>query len=81
MKLRIAMWAVAGLLIAGGWAVLLLLPVRSPEPLLWTLARITQPVVNLPFGLRFYWVILANAATYALVGLFVEGLRQIVPQN
>lgn len=76
MKFRIAMWGVVGLLIAAVWAVVLLLvPIASPEPVLSTLARLTQPVVNLSVGLRFYWVILANAATYALAGLIVETVR------
>ncbi len=76
MKYRIAMWAVVGLLISAAWAVLLLLPITSPEPILWTLARWTQPVVNIPVGLRFYWVILANVATYAFLGLIVESVRR-----
>jgi len=41
----------------------------------WTLARLTQPVLfasfYFHFGLYFYWVLLANAATYALVGLMI----------
>ena len=28
------------------------------------------------FGVSLYWVLLANAATYASVGWIVEGLRQ-----
>jgi len=28
------------------------------------------------FGLHFYWVLAANAATYALLGLIMETLRQ-----
>src|ERR1035438_3331395 len=55
-----------------------LIQMSSTEPIL-TLARFTCPVVfagsYFHFGLRFYWVLLANAATYALVGLIVETLR------
>ncbi|MGC2110419.1 MAG: hypothetical protein WA655_12935 [Candidatus Korobacteraceae bacterium] len=80
MKYRIAMWASVGFLIAGCWAVILLfIPITSTDSFLGTLTRLTQPVVylHLHLPLRFYWVVLANAATYALLGLFVEGLRQI----
>jgi hypothetical protein len=49
------------------------------EPLVYTLGSLTQPVVligsHFRFGMSFYLVILANAATYALVGLIVETLR------
>jgi hypothetical protein len=38
------------------------------------LAYITCPAAA--FGILFYWVILLNAATYALLGLVVESLRQ-----
>jgi len=44
------------------------------------MARLTCPVVlasfYFHFGVGFYWVLLANAAMYALVGLIVETLRQ-----
>jgi len=83
MKYRIAMWASTGFLVAGCWAVYAfarVIPITSAEPIVWTLARLTQPVVLVGFyfhfGIYFYWVILANAATYALIGLIVETLRQ-----
>ena len=83
MKNRIALWAVAGFLIAGFWA-LYAFPSFFPTTLGETLpcapARFTQPIVFVGayfhFGIRFYWVLLANAFTYALVGLIVESLRQ-----
>ena len=82
MKYRIAIWASAGFLIAAGWA--LYFAVRSKdnpiEPIVYTLGLLTQPVAlvgsHFHFGMSFYFVILANAATYALVGLIVETLRQ-----
>ena len=43
------------------------------ERLVWTFARITCPVVLA--GVYFYWVLLVNTVTYALVGLIVETLR------
>lgn len=82
MKYRIAMWAGAGLLVAGFWALYLFptapIPITSAEPL-WTLVRITCPVVSAGFYFNFpvsiYWSLLANAGTYALIGLIAETLR------
>ena len=74
------MWAGAGFLIAGFWA-LYFLPVSVPmiSPM-WTFARLTCPVAFASFYFHFpigvYWAILANAATYALIGLTVEALRR-----
>jgi hypothetical protein len=84
MKYRITMWGSAGFLVAVGWNlyVLAVAPVQIPsaEPTIWALVRLTCPVVlasfYFHFGLYFYWVLLANAATYACVGLIVEGLRR-----
>jgi hypothetical protein len=83
MKYRIVMWAGAGFLVAAFWALYFLLtvpiPITSAEPM-WTLARLTCPVafasLYFHFPLGVYWAVLANAATYALVGLTVETLRR-----
>ena len=83
MKYRIAMWASTGLLVVGCWNLYALatfpLPMNS-EPIVWTLVRLTCPIAFASFHFNFpvsiYWVLLANAATYALVGLIVEALRQ-----
>ena len=82
MKYRIAMWAGAGFLVAASWA--LYFAMRSKDnpidPIVYILGSLTQPVVLIGsyfhFGMSFYLVILANAATYALVGLIVETLRR-----
>jgi len=82
MKYRIAMWAGAGSLVAACWAIYFAMRSKDNpiEPLVYILGSLTQPVVILGsyfhFGISFYVVILANAATYALVGLIVETLRQ-----
>ena len=83
MKCRIALWAAIGFLVAGCWALYAFpsfFPNTSGETLLYALARLTQPIVLIGtyfhFGIRFYWVLLANAATYAFAGLIVESLRQ-----
>jgi hypothetical protein len=83
MKYRIVMWAGAGFLVAGFWAFYFFpmapIPITSAEPI-WTLARLTCPVVFAGFYFHFplgvSWALLANAATYALVGLTVETLRR-----
>jgi len=80
MKRRIAIWASAGFLVAGGWALYALAstsPALGPADPLITLVRLTCPIALLSFyPLSVYLVLLVNAATYALVGLMVETLRQ-----
>lgn len=83
MRNRIAMWAGAGLLVASLWALYFLTTARTPvtsDNPIWTLVRITCPVVLASFYFHFpvgvYWSLLANTATYALIGLIAETLRQ-----
>lgn len=82
MQYRIRLWAIAGFLVANCWALYFAeVSKDNPiEPIVWTLAGLTQPIALVSFyfhfGLSFYWVLLANAATYALIGLIVEALRQ-----
>jgi len=83
MRRRIGVWASAGFLVAGCWAIYAFgrtIPITSAEPVGYSLARLTQPIVlasfYFHFGLRVYWVLLANAATYGLTGLILETLRQ-----
>ena len=82
MKLRIAMWAGAGLLVAGIWAVYA--AVTSPPPLtfgspIMPLVELTCPIAlasaRLHVGISLYWALVANAATYALFGLMMEAVR------
>jgi hypothetical protein len=76
------MWASAGIIVAGCWA--FYFAMRSNDnpiqPIVYILGFLTQPFVLVSFYFHFplsvYWVIVANAATYALVGLIVETLRQ-----
>jgi len=84
MKFRIAMWAVAGFLVAGSWALYSFSTFPSPmsraEPVVWNLALLTQPIAfasfHFHFGIGVCWVLLANAFTYGLVGLIAETVRQ-----
>ncbi len=83
MKYRIAMWAGAGFIIASCWAFYALATtppaITSTDPIL-TLVEFTCPVVfasiHFHFALGMYWSFLANAATYGVLGLIVETLRQ-----
>lgn len=80
MKYRIGMWAIAGFLVAGIWALYALAitpPALGPGDPLLPLVRLTCPIALLSFyPIRLEWVLLANAVTYTLVGLIVETLRR-----
>lgn len=84
MRRRILVWAAAGFSIAAFWAAYLLPHSIARVPAAFALARFTQPIVLLGsyfgVGLRFYWVALLNALTYALIGLAVEMVRRKSPQ-
>jgi hypothetical protein len=83
MKYRIATWASAGFLIAGCWALYAFATIppaiTSADPIV-TLVEITCPIVfaslHFNFALDLYWSLVANAATYGLIGLIVEILRK-----
>jgi hypothetical protein len=83
MKYRIAAWTSVGFLVAAGWALYLSAttppPITSAEPIM-TLVEFTCPVVlagmHFHFGVSLYWSLIANAATYALLGLIAETFRQ-----
>ena len=87
MKYRIAMWASAGFLVAGCWALYAFATappaMTSADPIM-TLVEFTCPVVvasvYFHFGVSLHWSLLANAATYVLIGLIVETLRQRLNQ-
>jgi hypothetical protein len=76
------MWASAGFLVAGCWAIYAFASkppaMTSADPFL-TLIEFTCPVVSASlhfhFGVSLYWSLLANASTYALIGLIGETLR------
>ena len=83
MKYRIAMWASAGFIVATCWALYAFATtppaMTSADPIV-TLVELTCPVVfaslHFHFALGMYWCLLANAATYGLIGLMVETIRQ-----
>ena len=83
MKYRIAMCASAGFIIASCWALYASATnppaLTSADPML-TFVQLTCPVVfasiHFHFALGLYWSLLANAATYGVIGLIVEILRR-----
>lgn len=80
MKRRIGIWAIAGFLVAGGWAVYAFAttpPSFTTADPITTLVRLTCPIAILGshYPISLYVCLLANAATYALLGLAVETLR------
>jgi hypothetical protein len=80
MKYRIAIWAAAGFLVAGGWVIYFLVASkdRPIEPIVSALARQTCPIaiVGWHYPVSLYSALAANVATYALAGLVVEILRR-----
>jgi len=79
MRYRIGAWAGAGFLVASFWAIYLFPTTPTGSTAMLHLARLTCPIAFIGFGVYFYWVLLANAATYALVGLIVETMRHPKP--
>jgi hypothetical protein len=80
MKYRLAVWAVAGFLVARAWAIYFLLASKDHpiEPIMYALVRLTCPVaiVGSHYPVSLYAVLVANVTTYALIGLFVETVRR-----
>jgi len=80
MKYRVAMWASAGFLVAGFWALFAFATFPSTNERMrdvWALVSLTCPVaiVGRHYSISLYEALAANAVTYALVGLIVETLR------
>ena len=81
MRYRIAMWAIAGFLLAVFWALFAVVTFPStPERMrdVWTVVCITCPVAiaGMHYPISLYVALVANAVTYGLVGLAVEALRK-----
>lgn len=76
MKYRIAIWACAGFLVAGFWAVF---AVTASERMrdISAVISLTCPIAiaGAHYPISLYEALAANAVTYALVGLIVETLR------
>ena len=81
MKYRIAMWAIAGFLVAGFWALFAVATFPSTNERLrdlWTFVCITCPIAiaGMRQPISLYETLAANTVTYALVGLVVETFRK-----
>ncbi len=83
MKYRIAAWAFVGFAVAGCWALYAFAatpPAMTSGAPIMTLVEFTCPVVLVSMyfnvGVSLYACLVANAATYALLGLIVETLRR-----
>lgn len=81
MRYRIAMWAIAGFLLAGFWALFAIATFPStPERMrdVWTVVCIACPVaiVGMHYSISLYVALVANAVTFGFVGLAVEALRK-----
>jgi hypothetical protein len=76
MKLRIAIWAGAGALVVFFWTLYISATAPVAHGPMWTLIYLTCPIaLARHYALNFYFVVLANAATYALVGAVAEAMR------
>jgi hypothetical protein len=80
MKYRIAVWATAGFLVASAWAIYFLVASKGQltQPIVSTLIQLTCPIaiVGSRYPVSLSSTLLANVATYALIGLVVETLRR-----
>lgn len=83
MTRRIALWSLAGLIVACGWVVFTMS--LEPATLLrleqgryfWMVADVTAPAALLRHHpLKYYWFVLLNAVAYALAGLAFEPMRR-----
>jgi hypothetical protein len=85
MKYRLAMWASAGFLVAGFWALFAIVTFPSTSERMrdvWTLVCLTCPVAiaGRHYPISLYEVLAVNAITYTLAGLIVETLRHQLHQ-
>ena len=81
MRLRIAIWACAGFLVAVFWALFAIATFPATSERIrdvWILITLTCPIsiAGMHYPISLYAVLVANTVTYALVGLIVESLRQ-----
>jgi thiosulfate reductase cytochrome b subunit len=72
MKSRIAIWAASGALVVGLWSIYLSNMPGAPRGILAILLDATCPIaLARQHHMTIYFVLLANALTYALAGLVV----------
>jgi hypothetical protein len=81
VKYRIAMWAIAGFLVASFWALFAVATFPSTSERLrdvWTFVCISCPIAiaGMHHSISFYETLVANTVTYGVVGLIVEIVRK-----
>jgi hypothetical protein len=80
MKLRIAIWAVAGGIAVLSWSLCFMATPANDLGSLWILVYLTCPITYLgrhyQHPVSLYSVLAVNIATYALIGTAVEILRR-----
>ena len=82
MKLRIAIWTGVGALVVVLWTFYISATSSTLLGIVRTLAYLTCPIALAhQYALSFYFVLLMNAATYALVGTVVETMRRHYKQT
>jgi hypothetical protein len=79
MKLRIAIWAVAGAIVVLSWSLCFMATPANDLGSVWILIYLTCPIIYLgrhyPHPVSLHSVLVVNIATYALIGTAVETLR------
>ena len=85
MRIRIAIWAAAGALVVVLWLIYIQATIGTPlqnpggsHGVGWALICLTCPIAlaGRRYPETFYFVLMVNAATYALVGVVVETTRR-----
>jgi hypothetical protein len=82
MRLRIAVWASVGFLVAAFWAIYFAMLSKDlpVNPIVNALATFSCPLAlvgnHFHFGVKLYSVLVTNTAFYGLFGLIVEALRR-----
>ena len=78
MARRMALWGLAGFLIALAWVFVSTVIPLSSQPILWRLAQVTCPIALFArFAIKWYWAVLSNIPVYLLLGLIVEGVFRL----
>jgi hypothetical protein len=79
MTRRIALWFLAGFIVACGSVLFAMAaaPSMPSDRAFWTFVEITAPASLLHhFPLKYYWFVLLNASTYAVLGFAIELFRR-----
>ena len=83
MKLRIGIWAVVGALVVVFWTIYITATSPTLSEITWALVYLTCPIalIGRHHALSFYFVLLVNGGTYAMIGSVMETLRRHYKNN